>query len=279
MSLPPKNISLKKLKEDTKNYTSKNAIRPKEFDEELDKISLTEQDRKVAKEIFTEFWDDPRYLNYLREEDYDAYEKTYNFNWFEVVRDSFRLMEEHNKFQWFIKGHMYHCVPNEDKRIDFFVTHNPNWAFILNCVINDAIKLRDQLIKENEKKIQSIKNEVVQDVEKNLQSAQKSIELLKKWDDPRANDILKNTLELLEPLVDKKDTKPKGRNHKIIERNNEIRNRVDALVDTLVEVGGVKIPVTHKMAFKSLTKDYSIKEDTIKKIYYEYGWEEKIEKD
>jgi len=246
-------------------------------------VQLTEAEEMMANKIFHQSWNDVEQLNYLPEEDRDTYEKHFSFDCFVHLLEIFKYLEEHDLYQDFIKQYVYECVPNEDKEIDYFIRNNYNWAIILNScrvsVYEHKRKQNDIKMAEIQQEIQNIRTECADEVKEKLDWVREHLGLLKEWGDPRHNELARESIDLAQPYLLKKDTKPTGSDPKNIERNAEIRQKVDALVGTLIEVNGVKIEVTHTMAFKSLTEEYpKLLEGSIKKIYYAYDWIEKVSK-
>ena len=245
---------------------------------------LSEYEQKMSEWMFPQGWNDPTCLKYIAEEDIDSYEKHFSFDVFEDCKDTFQYMEENELFKEdYFKQDIYRCLPVIDKEIDYFLSNNKNWAVIINSCRNTVYDHKkdqnDIKMAEIQQEIQNIRTECADEVKEKLDWVREHLGLLKEWGDPRHNELARESIDLAQPYLLKKDTKPTGSDPKNIERNSEIRQKVDALVGTLIEVNGVKIEVTHTMAFKSLTEEYpKLLEGSIKKIYYAYDWIEKVSK-
>jgi hypothetical protein len=79
---------------------------------------------------------------------------------------------------------------------------------------------------------------------------------------------LRDMSEDVDATILRKDTKPKGSSKKTLERNDDVRRRYYKIVDTLIELKGIKVEVTPKMAQEMVGKKLGMDAKYVKKIIY-----------
>jgi len=229
-------------------------------------VQLTEAEEMMANKIFHQGWNDVEQLNYLPEEDRDTYEKHFSFDCFVHLLEIFKYLEEHDLYQDFIKdAKIYECVPSEDKEIDYFIRNNKSWAIILNScrvsVYEHKRKQNDIKMAEIQQEIQNIRNEVVDEIKKKLDWVEEHMGLLKEWEDPRHNQLARESISMVEPFVLKMKTKDTGADPDRVERDDNIRCEY-----AIMETEGYD----HSHIRKTLAEKYDLKPSTIKSIKYSF---------
>ena len=228
---------------------------------------LTEAEEKIANAIFYQGWNDVEQLNYLNEEDRDTYEKHFTFDCFEHLKEIFKYLEDHDLFQDFIKPDVYNCVPTGDKEIDYFIRNNYTWAIILNScrvsVYEHQKKQNDIKREEINQKLQNIRDEVAEEIKKKLDWVKEHMELLKEWEDPRHNQLARESISMVKPFLLKMKTKNTGSNPKRVQRDNDIRAEYDVLLK--------KYHDNHELVREELSEKYPpLKPSSIKAIKYSF---------
>jgi len=224
---------------------------------------LTPKEIKIAREkFFVEGWNDPEKLDFLDEDKIDSYEKVFSFDVFPYVRKTFQYMKGCKMDMSFLKEQIWDVLPIEEKELDYFLANNWRFSVIIHTCQNSIKNYFEEKRAKIEKELQSIKDIKMEEINKNYLQLTSNIEILKKWNDPRANDFAKHTAKDIENYIDRIKTKNKGADPKKINRDSNIRTEYEVLLK--------KYHDNHKFVREELGKKYNLKPSTIKSIQYSF---------
>ena len=222
--------------------------------------ALEEFDLKIAEKIFYDGWNDSNCLDYLAQDDIDSYEKFYSFDCRKMCIRFFRHMEKYDIHTDWLHDVIYPILPTTDKEIDYFLSHNNTWAIIINSCRVSVDEHQKTRLKEIEEEQQQIRDEVAQEIQNRMDWINEHMGLLKEWEDPRANELARESIDMIAPFI-KKNPKhqKKTRNPLIVQRNEDIRKEYYAMEE--------EDKYSSKYIRKTLAEKYDIeKPDYIKDI-------------
>jgi hypothetical protein len=231
---------------------------------------LTEKQEAFLREyVFFDGWNDHTKLNYLPKDEIESYKKKDDkTDSLQYCIDIYGAVKRHKikSDEWLET--IYYPIPKTDKEIDYFLDNNLAYGFILYWCLQQIIDVTEKKLEIIKREVQEIERKALDSVKEDVLRAKNNIEWLIKRGNKEANEFAKVGVKEFDDIVERDDTKPKGSSKKTLERNDDVRRRYYKIVETLIELNGIKVEVTPKMAQEMVAKELGMDAKYVKKIIY-----------